>query len=176
MEMNEYNIDENGAFIEDNINKLNYAKFMKRVFAYIIDNLVLGTIGLIEFAIMYRFLKYQVTHTQLLMIDVNIVTLTNILYFSIMESSSKKATIGKKAIGIFVTDLEGNKITFLKAIIRNCVKLIASIIVFLNSLVYPTNILYGKTYIQMLGYLFALFLPRKQALHDLITGTVVLSK
>jgi uncharacterized RDD family membrane protein YckC len=75
-------------------------------------------------------------------------------YFSIMESSSRQATLGKLALRIKVVDLRGEQISFAKASIRFFAKVLS------------TNIL-------LIGYLMALFTEKKQTLHDLLVKTVV---
>jgi uncharacterized RDD family membrane protein YckC len=79
------------------------------------------------------------------------------LYFSLMESSSWQATLGKKALGLEVTDLEGRRISFGRATGRYFAKIISTIILFI-------------------GYIMAGFTEKKQALHDMIAGTLVLRK
>jgi uncharacterized RDD family membrane protein YckC len=70
-------------------------------------------------------------------------------------SSPKQATIGKQAMGIIVTDLNGGRIDPGKAALRWVGKIISCIILFI-------------------GYIMAAFTERKQALHDMIAGTLVL--
>ncbi|HUT03496.1 MAG TPA: RDD family protein [bacterium] len=79
------------------------------------------------------------------------------LYYAIMESSSLQATLGKLAVGSIVTDLDGDRISFLKATGRHFGKLISALIL-------------------LLGYLMAGFTERKQALHDLMAGCLVIQK
>jgi uncharacterized RDD family membrane protein YckC len=79
------------------------------------------------------------------------------LYFSLMESSSWQATLGKKALGLYVTDLEGNRITFARATGRYFAKLISSLTL-------------------LIGYIMAGFTEKKQALHDMIAGCLVMRK
>lgn len=79
------------------------------------------------------------------------------LYYSIMESSKLQATVGKLVIGIKVTNAEGAKLDFGKAFVRNLCKIISSVILFI-------------------GYLMAAFTEKKQALHDIIAGTLVVKK
>jgi len=79
------------------------------------------------------------------------------LYFSLMESSSWQATLGKKALGLTVTDLEGRRIGFGRATGRYFAKIISTLILFI-------------------GYMMAGFTEKKQALHDMIAGTLVLRK
>jgi len=78
------------------------------------------------------------------------------LYFSLLESSKHQATIGKMALGLVVTDLAGNRISFARATGRFFGKILSSIIM-------------------GIGYLLVAFTPRKQALHDLIAQCLVLS-
>jgi uncharacterized RDD family membrane protein YckC len=79
------------------------------------------------------------------------------LYFSLSESSSWQATLGKKALGLAVTDLEGRRIGFGRATGRYFAKILSSLILFI-------------------GWLMAGFTEKKQALHDMIAGTLVLRK
>jgi uncharacterized RDD family membrane protein YckC len=79
------------------------------------------------------------------------------LYYAIQESSPKQATIGKQAMGLVVTDINGEKISFVKASIRHFSKFLSAIIL-------------------MIGYIMAFFTEKKQGLHDMIAGTLVLQK
>ena len=79
------------------------------------------------------------------------------LYFALMESSRFQATLGKLAVQIKVTDLEGNRISFGRATGRHFGKLISALMFFV-------------------GYLMAAFTSRKQALHDMMAGCVVVRK
>ena len=80
--------------------------------------------------------------------------LLNWIYRAGMESSSKRATIGKLAVGIAVTDTEGNPLGFGKALGRNVAKIFSSV-------------MFG------IGYLICVFTKKKQCVHDLVAGTVV---
>lgn len=80
-----------------------------------------------------------------------------ILYYSLMESSKHQATLGKMALGIKVTDMNGGKLDFAKAFLRNLCKLISN-------------------FTMLIGYLMAGFTEKKQALHDMIAGTLVVKK
>jgi uncharacterized RDD family membrane protein YckC len=79
------------------------------------------------------------------------------LYFALMESSAKQATLGKMMIGVIVTDTDGNRISFGRATGRYFGKIVSSIIL-------------------MIGYLMAAFTQRKQALHDIMAGCLVVRK
>jgi len=77
------------------------------------------------------------------------------IYYAVMESSAKQATLGKIALGIIVTDLEGQKISFGKATGRHFGKIISAIIL-------------------LIGFIMAGFTEKKQALHDIMTGCLVM--
>ena len=76
-----------------------------------------------------------------------------ILYEAIFISSHWQATPGKRLLGIKVTDMSGNPISFWRAVGRAAGKLISSIF--------------------FIGYIMAAFTRHKQALHDLMAGTIV---
>lgn len=79
------------------------------------------------------------------------------LYFALMESSAYQGTLGKMALGIRVTDLDGGQIDFGRATGRYFAKILSFITL-------------------MIGYIMAAFTGKKQALHDIIAGTVVLMR
>ena len=51
-----------------------------------------------------------------------------VLYFTFMESSKYQATVGKLALGIIVTDMNGGKLDFQKALIRNLCRILSYLI------------------------------------------------
>lgn len=77
-------------------------------------------------------------------------------YFAMMESSAWQGTVGKRIMGIRVTDMNGARISLGKATLRLAIK------AFLSGWF-------------LIGYIMAFFTQRKQALHDLIAGTLILS-
>jgi uncharacterized RDD family membrane protein YckC len=79
------------------------------------------------------------------------------LYFALMESSSYQATLGKMACGLIVTDSTGARISFGRASGRYFAKMISAMILYI-------------------GYMMAGWTERKQALHDMIAGTIVIRK
>lgn len=79
------------------------------------------------------------------------------LYYAFMESSPKQATLGKMMLGIVVTDLNGNKISFGQATRRFFSKVISGLILYI-------------------GYVMAIFTDKKQALHDIMARCLVVNK
>ncbi|MCS7259008.1 MAG: RDD family protein [candidate division WOR-3 bacterium] len=86
-----------------------------------------------------------------------ILLMVNWLYFSLMESSKLQATLGKLALKIVVTDIKGNPVTFERASARYFAKILSTLTL-------------------GVGFILAGFTPRKQALHDIITGCLVIKK
>jgi uncharacterized RDD family membrane protein YckC len=77
------------------------------------------------------------------------------IYYASLESSTWQATLGKKILGLKVTDLEGNRISFGRASGRFFGKILSGMIL-------------------GIGFLMAGFTERKQALHDIVAGCLVL--
>jgi uncharacterized RDD family membrane protein YckC len=80
------------------------------------------------------------------------------LYYALLESSNWQGTVGKKALGLIVTDLDGRRVSFARATGRFFSRLITGLV--------PL----------MIGYILAGITAKKQALHDMIAGTLVLRK
>ena len=76
------------------------------------------------------------------------------IYSAVMESSSKQATLGKMALGIIVTDLEGKRISFVKATGRYFCKVLSTLSLFI-------------------GFIMAGFTKKKQTLHDIMTNCLL---
>jgi uncharacterized RDD family membrane protein YckC len=86
------------------------------------------------------------------------------LYFAFSESSSAQGTPGKRLIGLYVADADGNRPSFLRASGRfSAGRLIAHI---------PGI---GAIYF-LVDCICAGVTPRKQAVHDMITGCLVLKR
>jgi uncharacterized RDD family membrane protein YckC len=127
-----------------------YAGFWRRVAAVLIDGLILSVV-LIPLSLVLRDPDQQTT------VYTPISTVINWLYFALMESSDRQATLGKMALGIVVTDLEGNKIGFGRATGRYFAKILSALIL-------------------LIGFIMAAFTAKKQALHDMIASTLVVKK
>lgn len=119
-----------------------YAGFWRRFAAYVVDALVLliPNIGIA------------------MVLDGLAATLGQVLVFWIykagLESGARQATLGKRALGIKVTDRAGERISFPRATGRYLA-------------------LFISAFLLGLGFLLAAFTARKQALHDLIASTLV---
>ena len=119
-----------------------YAGFWERFGASFIDGLVLM---IPSFALQYLLGPMQ-------SILVNIVI--GWLYSALQESGPEQATLGKRAVGLKVTALSGERISFAQASGRFFGKYVSAIILFI-------------------GYLMMLWDDRKQTLHDKMAGALV---
>jgi uncharacterized RDD family membrane protein YckC len=86
-----------------------------------------------------------------------LVFVLQVLYYSFMESSKYQGTLGKMALGLIVTDANGAKLDFTKALIRNLGKIVS-------------------WFVMGIGFIMAGFTEKKQALHDMIASTLVVKK
>lgn len=124
---------------------MRYGGFWRRFGAAIIDGILLVVVNTLI----------------ALLLDRNTASLISAVigwvYYAGMESSSRQATIGKSLLGIYVTDIAGNRISFLRATGRYFAKILSAITLFI-------------------GYIMAAFTERKQGLHDMIASTLVLSR
>jgi uncharacterized RDD family membrane protein YckC len=77
------------------------------------------------------------------------------LYFALFHASKKQATLGMRVLSLKVTDYEGKRISFARALGRY----VASFV---------TAFTCG------VGYLMIVFTRRKQALHDMISETYII--
>jgi uncharacterized RDD family membrane protein YckC len=86
------------------------------------------------------------------------------LYWGFMESSAWQATLGKKALGLMVTDMEGKRVTFGRSSGRFAAGRGAAVIPSIGGLYF------------FVSCICAGFTEKKQALHDMIAGCLVIRK
>ena len=152
-----------------------YAGFWRRFVAFVLDWLILGAVFTVPMFLFgvgmwsesytshsmrgWNYYNYG-DHTGFAggMMSLWMITIVVAwLYHALMESSKQQGTLGKMALGLRVTDLDGRRITFGRATGR-----------------YFAKILSWMTL--MIGFIMAAFTSKKQALHDFVGGTLVLSK
>lgn len=94
----------------------------------------------------------------LLVIPLQVISLLmSWLYFTLCEASSWQATLGKRALRLRVTDVEGGRLSWARANGR-----------------YWSKLLSGLTL--GIGFLMIAFTARKQGLHDMIAATLVVRR
>ncbi len=129
-----------------------YAGFWKRFAAWIIDFIILSI-----FSIPLSLILVSVPPPLGSFISYPISILISALYYGLQESSVHQATIGKRALGIIVTDDDGNRISFGRAAGRDLAKIISGLTL-------------------GIGFLIIGFTEKKQGLHDIIVGCLVINK
>jgi uncharacterized RDD family membrane protein YckC len=156
-----------------------YAGFWLRFVAYVIDGLIVGAAVIVVAAIAIGFLGTEGIREAIdemgrgmnqpnpvfpwglfaaILVLVIVSVLAQWLYFAGMESSKSQGTLGKMALGLVVTDMNGQPISFARASGRFFSKLITGLVPF------------------AIGYIMAGFTEKKQALHDMIASCLVLRK
>lgn len=148
-----------------------YAGFWRRFIAHVIDQIIVGIaafvvlipgLALLGVGIGAGIMEESESAVGLILAAIAaylaaivLILVGQWLYYALMESSSRQATIGKLALGLVVTDLSGNRITFGRATGRYFGKIVSGMIM-------------------GIGYIMAGFTERKQALHDIMASCLVI--
>jgi len=169
------------------INNFEYAGFWKRFIAFVIDQIILSIassilviplllffgLSFLSFGGLSEMNEYTNMSLSFQNSQVDVATLSSFilviilfsigiilikwLYFSLMESSTRQATLGKMALGIKVVGMNGERISFGKATGRYFGKIISGLILYI-------------------GFMMAGWTVRKQALHDIMAGCLVINQ
>jgi uncharacterized RDD family membrane protein YckC len=153
--------------------QVEYAGFWMRFVAYFIDSIIIGFIEFLVVLPLLGLMGYNVAFLStlseienadpellipIIASAVSGIALSALLitwfYYALMHSSARQATVGKMALSLKVTDVNGDRLTFARASLR-----------------YFSKILSGM--FMMIGYIMAGFTAKKQALHDMIANTYV---
>lgn len=126
------------AEIDTERGTMEFAGFWKRSFALLVDGLILAA------------------GETLLSYDRGVSGLVGAAYFIAMEASPWQATLGKRLLGIRVTDMDGGRISGWRAAGRHFAKLISA-------------------FVLLIGFFMAAFTEKKQGLHDMIAGCLVVA-
>lgn len=130
--------------------------FGKRAVAYIIDLIIVYAITFVVSSILAMTITFSSEEAlgEVVMIVSSVIFF---LYFILLESSTKQATIGKSFLGIKVVDFEGKRVSVLNSAGRNFARILSGMIF-------------------AIGYLMVLFTKKKQGLHDILAKTYVVVK
>ncbi|MDR3634116.1 MAG: RDD family protein [Isosphaeraceae bacterium] len=146
-----------------------YAGFWIRVVAHIIDNILMFVVVGIPMNIL-QFVVIGLPPVAapgepapppnpaalgVLLFSVVVSILASVGYYAGMESSKYQATLGKMALGLKVVDLNGRRISFARATGRLFSKFLSALICYI-------------------GFIMVAFTEKKQGLHDMIAGTLVI--
>lgn len=122
---------------------MNYSGFWRRFVAAAIDSLILGIPALIFTGLSRNYATSMIAGATL-----------GFFYYPIFESSIMSATPGKALMGMTVVNLAGERINYKTALIRFFSRYLSLLLLYV-------------------GYLMQPFTEKKQTLHDMIAGTVV---
>ena len=150
-----------------------YAGFWRRFFAFIVDSILLGIpLNGLYFLLLWPSLKLLVQapssaagmppemalKVQAISWGFQLLSIAVFwLYYALMESSSKQATLGKMLLGIKVVGAQGQRLSFWHATGRTLGKIVS-----------------GFTF--YIGFMIAGANKHKQALHDILASAYVVDK
>lgn len=140
-------------FTKPHVSPQYFAGFDQRLMASALDWFMLCGIYIVIAFIVFVFVD-KTTRIFLAFSLIGIVPVTKIIYHIIMECSPRQATYGKQIVKIKVCDMNGERISFGRSIIRNLAKLFSVATLFT-------------------GYLVSFFNRKQQCLHDMMAGTLV---
>ena len=202
-----------GGAVTDRL-PLEYAGFWVRTVAFIIDSVVvyvaqtllqvalgLQSVAFTDLELMRQYISDSRVMTGWVLFTV-LAVLWQWLYYALMEASSRQGTLGKMAMGLAVTDLEGRRLTFARAsgrfLGKGLANVLAGVVLLAATLGLmagmnpnasdPSTVFTGAAVMGVLGAsllavliviasnAMAAFTRRKQALQDIVSGCVVLRK
>lgn len=138
--------------------KVHYAGFWMRFWAYLVDLIVIASIGRLLVNPVFRLLDiplnssfYQIKA----LAPISIVTAIIFYGYFVVMTKLFKQTLGKMIFGLKVVHIEGKELTWGTILFREWVGRFIS----------------ATTWV---GYLIVAFLPKKQGLHDLFSDTTVI--
>ncbi len=127
------------------------ATFGQRLGASLLDGLIVGVAGLIVGAVFGSSASFWGGYNPITTVVNGVI---GWLYFALQEAGNSQATIGKKALRIKVTNMNGGKLTFGQATGRHFAKWISTILL-------------------LFGYFMMLWDDKSQTLHDKLAGALV---
>lgn len=142
--------------------ELAYAGFWRRVAARFIDTIITNIcFAVIVFIFGIIMAAGGTDDPDVLKIRVlllgSIFIVVGWMYYAVMESSPAQGTLGKMALGIKVTDLDGKRVGFGKATGRHFGTIISGLLL-------------------LSGFIMVAFTDKKQGLHDMMAGCLVVNR
>lgn len=164
-----------------------YASFPERAMSGVLDAIFLAVVETVLICTMNFLFPLErdiwtiLTHTTLPFV-------VSFLYYPLLESSMWQATLGKRFIGLMVTDIKGSKLSIVRALFKQALQAVTGALLFgtiiflcstysFHSTSEPTGLLFAGIFVANLLY-FALhcaivFTEKKQSVFDKLTGRLV---
>jgi uncharacterized RDD family membrane protein YckC len=130
-----------------------YGGFWVRFAAHFVDGFIIWLLTVVLVVIWVVAVEFEGSDIASILWSLSFVTVGQ-FYHAYYVSSAKMATPGKRLCGLYVTDVDGHRLSFMHALGRNVAALLS----------------YLTLYI---GFFMAGFTERRQALHDKVAGTLV---
>ena len=154
------------------------AAFIDGILLFVVGQMILGAFG-INFIDMYQSAARGEDPVDVFGSNFYTASILSLafdwFYFAQQESCDKQATLGKRVVGLIVTDLKGERVTFQQASVRFVIKQIISLVSLLSAFLTP-SIVSTLSVLSLMGYLIQPFTPKKQAFHDIVAKTLVYRK
>ncbi|WP_041581189.1 RDD family protein [Bacillus sp. 1NLA3E] len=135
---------------------IRYAGFWMRFWAYLLDLIVIGSLGRILIKPIFRVLDVSL-HDSSMFAPISIVTALIFYAYFVFMTKLFGQTLGKMVFGLKVVTLSGNPLSWNTVLFREWIGRFISTTV-------------------LIGYCLVAFLPKKQGLHDLFVETTVIHK
>jgi uncharacterized RDD family membrane protein YckC len=126
---------------------MNYGGFWIRFLAYLVDSLIV-TVGFVGIMLLLGAMGLELAGAEIIFL------VLSILYWALMQSSPRQATLGKELCGLKVGGPNGERLSVPRALGREAAKIISSLTL-------------------LIGFIIAAFTRNKQALHDFVASTYV---
>ncbi|QCJ45279.1 RDD family protein [Bacillus sp. S3] len=131
-----------------------YAGFWMRFWAYLLDLIVVGSIGRLLINPLFRALDISLSEFNMFA-PISIASAVIFYLYFVLMTKYFKQTLGKMVFGLKVIDLKSDKLSWGTVLFREWIGRFISATV-------------------IIGYCLVAFLPKKQGLHDLFTDTTVI--
>lgn len=131
-----------------------YASFDLRLLASVIDHFIIFVFYAVLILISFIFIQGKDQRIMVFVAPIALIFIVKLIYGSFAESGKRQATIGKRLVGIKVSDLAGDKLSLVSSLIRNASKVISVLPLFF-------------------GYFYSFLNKKNQCFHDLIASTLV---
>ncbi|MFK9091176.1 RDD family protein [Bacillus salipaludis] len=131
-----------------------YAGFWMRFWAYLLDLIVVGSIGRILVKPVFRALDISLSEFNMFA-PISIASAVIFYLYFVLMTKYFKQTLGKMVFGLKVVDLKNDELSWGTILFREWIGRFISATV-------------------IIGYIIVAFLPKKQGLHDIFTDTTVI--
>lgn len=132
-----------------------FAGFDQRLLASALDWFFIAGVCIVIAFIGSLFVGNKETRLYIAIGLLLVIPVVKIIYHMIMECTAKQGTYGKQLLKIKVSDMQGNRIGFMRSVSRNVLKIISVLPFFI-------------------GYIFSFFNKQQQCMHDMLAGTLVI--